>query len=112
MKLRPLIPLILVSLNLHAQQPTPAARLFDLSDINKDGKLNREELPERFRANFDRVDANKDGGISKEEHITAFTRQQGQAKKGGARAVPADIESHLDLPYAETDNPRQKLDLY
>lgn len=113
MKLRPLLPLILVTLNLNAQQQTSsAARQFEQSDINKDGRLTREELPERFRANFDRVDANKDGSISKDEHITALARQKGQIKRGGMRAIPADIESHLDLPYAETENPRQKLDLY
>ena len=51
MKLRPLLPLILVTLNLNAQQQTSsAARQFEQSDINKDGKLTREELPERFRA--------------------------------------------------------------
>lgn len=116
MKLCQLLPLAFVSLSLHAQQPpTPAKRAaqqFEKSDLNKDGKLTREELPEGFRANLERVDANKDGGISKDEHIAAFTRQQGQAKKGGARPVPPDIESHLDFPYADTDNPRQRLDLY
>lgn len=113
MKLRPLFPLLLVTLNLNAQQQTsPAARQFEQSDINKDGKLTREEMPERFRANFDRVDANKDGSISKDEHIAALARQKGQIRKGGTRAVPTDIESQIDLPYADTDNPRQKLDLY
>ena len=94
MKLRPFFPLLLVTLNLNAQQQTSsAARQFEQSDINKDGKLTREELPERFRANFDRVDANKDGSISKDEHITALARQKGQIKRGGMRAIPADIES-------------------
>lgn len=113
MKFRPFFLLLLVTLNLNAQQQASSAvRQFEQSDLNKDGKLTREELPERFRANFDRVDANKDGSISKDEHIAALARQKGQIRKGGTRAVPADIESQIDLPYADTDNPRQKLDLY
>jgi acetyl esterase/lipase len=99
----------------HAQLPDAekkAAIMFEKVDLNQDGKISREELPERLRANFDRADADKDGGISKAEHIAALTRMAGQAKKSGARQIPADIEAFLDLPYADTDNPRQKLDLF
>lgn len=85
-------------------------------DADKDGRLTREELPERLRANFDRVDVNRDGHISKEEHAAVLKRlrQQAPAGKGGpqARALPPEIEALRDLPYAGTDNPRQKLDLY
>ncbi len=104
------------SLSLQAQQQaTPAERamrMFDQCDVNKDGKLTRDELPERLRGNFERVDANKDGGITREEHRVALNRQQGQPKKGTERQLPADIEAHLNQPYADTDNPRQKRDLY
>jgi acetyl esterase/lipase len=99
----------------HAQLPDPekkAALMFEKVDLNQDGKISREELPERLRANFDRADADKDGGISKAEHIAALTRMAGQANKAGARQIPADIEAFLDLPYADTENARQKLDLY
>ena len=107
----------LTALSAHAQQPAPppverAARAFAQLDANKDGKLTREELPERLRGNFDRVDTNKDGSISKEEHTAVMARGQAQAPKGGARPVPASVEAKLDLPYADTDNPRQRLDLY
>lgn len=101
-----------------AQQPAPPAatrgpRQFELMDVNKDGKLSREELPERFRDGFSRADTNNDGGISKEEHLAVLKRSQQQAKKGApTRALPPGVEALRDLPYAETDNPRQKLDLF
>jgi len=113
-----LLALSLPLTSVQAQQtpPAPAERasqMFANLDVNKDGKLSREELPERFRENFSRVDSNNDGGISKEEHLAIFKRGQQHAKTGTqSRAVPPEIEALRDLPYAETDNPRQKLDLY
>ena len=85
-----------------AQQRSP----FDNWDKNKDGKLSKEELPENARRNFDRVDKNGDGSISRAEH-DAFRNR-------GRRSNPANnpkIDIQRDLPYAENDNPRQKLDL-
>ncbi|WP_146851063.1 alpha/beta hydrolase fold domain-containing protein [Brevifollis gellanilyticus] len=121
-------PLFLLALSLPvtaaiAQQTPPApaeraARMFEALDTNKDGKLSKEEMPERFRENFSRVDANSDGSISKEEHVAVLTRsqqRQDQAKKKDGsqpRPVPEGIEAQRDLAYADTDNPRQKLDLY
>jgi acetyl esterase/lipase len=104
--------------SVQAQQtpPAPAERVlrqFELMDVNKDGKLSREELPERFRENFSRVDTNNDGSISKEEHLAILKRSQQQTKKGvQARPVPPEIEALRDIAYADTENARQKLDLY
>ena len=105
-----------------AQQAPPApaeraARMFENLDTNKDGKLSREEMPERLRENFSRVDSNSDGSISKEEHMVVLNRtqqRQDKTKKGGPQPqpVPPEIEALRDLAYADTDNPRQKLDLY
>jgi len=85
-------------------------------DKNGDGKLSREELPERLRRNFDRVDANRDGSISLEEHRAAAQRlAERTAQRGGpARSpdAPEGVIAKRDIPYAGTDNPRQKLDLY
>jgi acetyl esterase/lipase len=110
--------LLLSSLSFSAlAQETPATadrtqRLFDQIDANKDGKLGKEELPERLRPNFERVDTDKDGFISRTEHQAVVGRSKQARPAPGQRPVPAGVEAKLDLPYAETDNPRQKLDLY
>ncbi|HBO52686.1 MAG TPA: hypothetical protein DD471_11945, partial [Planctomycetes bacterium] len=56
-----------------AQELKPDRR-FTEWDSNKDGKLAREELPERNRKNFGRVDTDKDGFISLREHLTFVGR--------------------------------------
>ncbi|MES2738728.1 MAG: alpha/beta hydrolase fold domain-containing protein [Verrucomicrobiota bacterium] len=110
--------LLLSSLSFSAlAQETPATadrtqRLFDQIDANKDGKLGKEELPERLRPNFERVDTDKDGFISREEHQAVVGRAKQARPTPGQRPLPAGVEAKLDLAYAETDNPRQKLDLY
>lgn len=57
-------------------QPPPGRRgegpfdpreFFSRLDANKDGKLSKEEMPERMRENFARLDANSDGSVSQEE---------------------------------------------
>ncbi len=108
-----------------AQAPAPAAapaertaRLFEIADANKDGKLSKEELPERLRPSFERVDADHDGFISREEQKAVAMRQQGGGDKaapkgkGTARPLPASVEAKMDLPYADTENAHQRLDLY
>ncbi|MEN3940592.1 alpha/beta hydrolase fold domain-containing protein [Prosthecobacter sp. SYSU 5D2] len=118
--MKPCLPaflLICLSFAAPAQQsPAPAerlARMFTQLDANRDGKLSKEELPERMRPNFERLDTDKDGFISKAEHLAVAA---GRASTGrpqqGPRPVPAGVEARLDLPYAENENPRQKLDLY
>lgn len=112
-------PLFLVSVGLtlsltsQAQQvPAGAALQFQQIDQNHDGKISREELPEALRPNFDRVDTNHDGGISPDEHLAVIGGAKGAP---GNKANPADlsgIEVLRDLPYADTDNPRQRLDVY
>jgi Ca2+-binding EF-hand superfamily protein len=44
--------------------------VFNRLDVNKDGKLSKDELPERMRENFSRIDANGDGSVSPEEFRT------------------------------------------
>ena len=92
----------------------PADRAMKRWDRNGDGRLSRDELPERLRKNFDRVDRNGDGFISLEEHRAVLGR-----RRDGARPAQPDIsnrwpnvEVKRDLPYAGTANPRQRLDLY
>ena len=52
--------------------------IFNRMDANKDGKLSRDELPERIRENFARIDANGDGSVSVEE-FAQIGRQFGKA---------------------------------
>lgn len=80
---------------------------FDEWDRNGDGKLTRNELPAGARSNFEKADRNGDGFISRQEDA-AF---RGRLSQRGLK-LPDSIEGHPDLPYAGTDNPRQRLDLY
>ena len=87
--------------------PCPAQRQsspFDQWDRNGDGKLVRDELPERLRGNFDRVDTNDDGVISREEDA-AFRRRG--ARRPAENRAPNGVRLTRDVPYAGTDNPRQ-----
>lgn len=52
------------------------------SDANKDGKLSKEELPERLQSMMARGDRNEDGSLDKEE-IMAIARERA-AQGGGA----------------------------
>lgn len=93
-----------------------AAALFKRMDADADGRLSKQELPERLRPNFERVDEDKDGFISRAEHLAVLTARQRSGEKPadrGTRRPPAPgVEAHYDLAYADNDNPRQKLDLY
>jgi EF hand len=62
------------------------ARMFDLFDKNKDGKLTKEEITdERLLNLFERADANKDGIVTKEELLALFTKE---ALTGGGKDGP------------------------
>lgn len=75
-------------------------------DRNKDSKLTKDEFS---GALFDRIDTNNDGIITVEEDWAFVRNRPGQ---GQNPRVAESVEAVLDLPYAGTDNPRQKLDLY
>ncbi len=44
-----------------------AKRLIDRHDANHDGQVDREEMPQQYKARFDRLDKNGDGGITADE---------------------------------------------
>lgn len=97
---------------LHAQAP---ASPFDRWDVNQDGKLSREELPEPLRRNFERVDTNGDGFLSREEDAAIRRNRPPGAPGGGGQGLlrlPEGVKKIADLDYAGTGNSRQKLDLY
>jgi Ca2+-binding EF-hand superfamily protein len=59
-------------------------KLFDRLDKNKDGFIDKDEAPEKFKERFDKLDTNNDGKISKEEFKQAMAaRQRRQGNKGG-----------------------------
>lgn len=95
--------------NARAEEGRPGARrpgaeggrtpdgLFQRFDTNKDGKITKEEAPERMRQNFDRIDADGDGAIVAEELQKAFSNrrpggrrpQDGEKRGPGGRRRPA-----------------------
>jgi Ca2+-binding EF-hand superfamily protein len=56
-------------------------RLIKDNDRNEDGKLSRDEAPERMRANFERADRNSDGSLDADELRQAFTRRQNRPQQ-------------------------------
>ena len=51
-------------------------------DANKNGKLEKDEVPERMQSMFSRADKNEDGAIDKEE-MTAMVRERAGGQGGG-----------------------------
>ena len=91
-----------------------ADRLWQRWDRNGDGRLTREELPEGVRGNFDRIDRNGDGAISLQEHRAVAERQRLPSDRKPPQLSNRwpNVEATRDVPYAGTENPRQRLDLY
>lgn len=90
-----------------APAPAPSATrprpdLFTQLDSNKDGKVSKEELPDRQKPNFGRIDADADGAISREE-LVKYT-------SGGQRNDPALKPTHADVSYGPHE--RNVIDLY
>ena len=56
-------------------------------DKNGDGKLAKDELPERMQILMDRADANKDGFVDKAE-LTTFAEQAARRNPGDATPGP------------------------
>ena len=52
--------------------------IFSRSDTNKDGKLAKDELPERFQAGFDETDTNNDNSIDRAEMAAAMAKRMRQ----------------------------------
>ncbi|MEQ1842980.1 MAG: alpha/beta hydrolase fold domain-containing protein, partial [Verrucomicrobiales bacterium] len=97
----------LVALFFISALPVSAQGRFQEWDLNKDGRLSREELPEPLRRNFARADRDGDGFISADED--AAMRRQGAA---APPPLPAGVEIKTGLDYTGAGNPRQMLDLY
>ena len=88
-----------------AQSASPQ---FNRLDRNQDGQLTKDEFSGPL---FQRIDANNDGVITAEED-RAFVRRRAAAGQAAGASVPDTVRAELDVPYAGTDNPRQRLDMY
>ena len=87
--------------------------LFKRLDKNADGFIAAEEVPQQRRDNVKRLDKDGDGRISLAEHLAAMgSRPASPVTRTQSNAVPEGIEAKRDIAYADTDSPRQKLDLY
>lgn len=71
------------------------------NDADGDGRLSREEAPERMRDNFDEIDANQDGFVEPSE-IEAMREQvrlrTGDGEEGGDRPQRPASEGSDDAP--------------
>lgn len=62
-------------------------------DADGDGKIAKEEMPERMQQNFQRIDANGDGAVDKEEaqkmaeRMNRGDRPRGDRPPGGERGA-------------------------
>ena len=81
-------------------------------DRNQDGKLSKEEFPADRLSLFDKLDANGDGFVTSEEQQRSLSKKRPKKDKDRTAAVPDTVRVERDVPYADTDNPRQRLDLY
>jgi Ca2+-binding EF-hand superfamily protein len=55
--------------------------IFGELDVNKDGKISKEEAKGRIKEHFDRIDANKDGFIDRDELLHAILEHAKAAKE-------------------------------
>ena len=58
---------------------------FKQADKDGDGKLSREEAPDKLKENFDRLDTNKDGFIDATEMARFFERLRQNRPQEGSR---------------------------
>lgn len=85
----------------------PVENPFKLLDRNGDGLLTRDEFPGVVGRLFDQIDADGDGAISAEEDA-AYRRVSVEENQP---RLPDSIQAVFDIRYADSDNPRQRLDL-
>lgn len=86
---------------------------FDRLDRNKDGKIEKDELPNAAQRFFDRIDSDSDGSVSPQE-FKAFERVRAamQRQRGNqAGGMVEGVNITRDIPYADSKIPRQKLDI-
>lgn len=94
--------------------PIAAARL-KLLDKNKDGKLTREELPDRLKPSFEQLDENGDGVLDVSELTPARNRERpnrgGMSDERLIASAPDGVIIEPNIAYREGDSKAWRLDL-
>jgi acetyl esterase/lipase len=85
-------------------------RFFSQQDRNADGKLTREEFPERVRGLFDRIDADHNGAVTQEEDIAFRLARQRNQREPAQRRPMSSPPDHADVKYGPHD--RNVFDLW
>ena len=88
-----------------------AERFFERNDKNKDGKLSREEFPERQRRLFDRIDTDKDGLVTLEEDVY-YRNNRRRNRPRNTVSIPEGVTVHRDLIYGQVGDRKLPLDIY
>ncbi len=57
-------------------------RMFDMADINRDGRVNMQEATAAAYRRFDMTDANRDGQITREERMQVRQQMRAQRRPG------------------------------
>lgn len=87
----------------------------DDQDKNQDGKVSPDEAIRQMKSNFSNLDRNQDGFIDRAELGQLADRlagNQNNRQRNQTRPPPSDsVQLVENIPYADTDNPRQALDL-
>ena len=112
-----------------AKHRKKATQLFEENDANRDGKLSRDEFPQRYRGRFDTIDTNSDGFLSLEEDIAYRAarfankeRQQAAQPDRSQQTPPSDrtkrsripegVAVERDIVYARIGDRDLPLDIY
>lgn len=64
-----------------AEAQTKAAAMFDMRDVNHDGKLDQADRTAKIGQHFDQIDTNHDGALSRDEFVAAHMKPMGE--RGG-----------------------------
>jgi Ca2+-binding EF-hand superfamily protein len=73
-------------------QRPDSKQMLQRMDSNKDGKLSKDEVPERMQENFDRIDANSDGFVDAAELERAMSMNRN--RQPGDRKPPPDSDKN------------------
>ena len=96
--------LMLAPADLAAQQSPNLKRL----DRNNDGRITKDEFPERFRERFDQMDADGDGAVSDAEF--AASRRNRNAPQQNRQRPERVAPTHADVAYG--DHQKQAFDIW